>query len=99
MKKPWKTTETTGTIRITKLDLRQLDQAIRDQRKNGERAARGGDKELADQYATDVEDLTYFRNAVARGDYDTARHAAYNMDTCVRDLIPAEMYNRLHPEN
>ena len=99
MKKPWKTTETTGTIRITKRDLRQLDQAIRDQRKNGERAARDGDKELAAQYATDVEDLTYFRNAVARGDYDTARHAAYNMDTCVRDLIPTTLYNRLHPEN
>ena len=98
MKNTRKTTKTRKAGRITKLDLRRLDQAIQRERRSGERAARGGDKELAQQYATDVEDLTYFRDAVARGDHATARRAAYNMDTIVRDQIPVELYNRLHPE-
>ena len=99
MRKAKKTTETTGTIRITKLDLRKLDQAIQKWRRRGERAAKDGDKELAKQYATDVEDLTYFRDAAAHGDHDTARHAAYDLDTLVRDQIPAAVWDKYFPKD
>ena len=81
-----------------KHDLNRPDVAIAKWRREGERAAAGGDKELAGQYAADVEDLTAFRNAVARNDLDTARRLADAMDTIVRDRIPVRLYNGIFPQ-
>jgi len=86
------------TNKITKHDMRRLDLAIGNWRLEGERAAKDGDKELARQYATDVEDLTAFRDAVARGELDAARDAADAMDTIVRDQIPVRLYHNLFPQ-
>ena len=89
---------TKKTNKITKHDMRRLDLAIGNWRLEGERAAKDGDKELARQYATDVEDLTAFRDAVARGELDAARDAADAMDTIVRDQIPVRLYHNLFPQ-
>ena len=78
--------------------LRRMDLAIGNWRLEGERAAKDGDKGLARQYATDVEDLTAFRDAVARGELDAARDAADAMDTIVRDQIPVRLYHNLFPQ-
>lgn len=84
--------------RTRKHDLKRMDLAIGNWRLMGEQAANDGDKELARQYATDVEDLTAFRDAVARNDLDTARRLADAMDTIVRDQIPLRLYHNLFPE-
>jgi len=89
---------TKKTNKITQHDMRRLDLAIGNWRLEGERAAKDGDKELARQYATDVEDLTAFRDAVARGELDAARDAADAMDTIVRDQIPVRLYHNLFPQ-
>jgi len=89
---------TKKTNKITKHDMRRLDLAIGNWRLEGERAAKDGDKGLARQYATDVEDLTAFRDAVARGELDAARDAADAMDTIVRDQIPVRLYHNLFPQ-
>ena len=86
------------TNRTMKHGLKMMDLAIGNWRLEGERAAKDGDAELAKQYATDVEDLTSFRDAVARGDLDAARRAADAMDTIVRDQIPVRLYYTLFPE-
>ncbi len=78
--------------------LRRMDLAIGEWRLQGERAAKDGDKELARQYATDVEDLQGLRDAFAAGDLDEARRLADAMDTIVRDQIPLQVYHNLFPE-
>jgi len=64
----------------------------------GQQAAGRSDKELARQYAADVEDLTAFGDAVARGDLEEARRLADTMDTIVRDQIPVRLYHNIFPE-
>jgi hypothetical protein len=78
--------------------LRRMDLAIGNWRLEGERAAAGGDKELARQYAADVADLTAFRDVIADGDLDEARRLADAMDTLVRDQIPVQVYHTIFPE-
>jgi len=84
--------------RTLKHDLKRMDLAIGNWRLEGERTAKTGDKELAKQYAADVEDLTAFRDAVARRDFEDARRLADAMDTIVRDQIPLRLYHNIFPE-
>jgi hypothetical protein len=86
------------STRTLKHDLKMMDLAIGNWRLEGERAAKDGDTELASQYAADVEDLTAFRDAAARGDIETAGRLADAMDTIVRDQIPVRLYHTLFPE-
>ena len=78
--------------------LRRMDLAIREWQLYGERAAAKGDTELAEQYATDISDLTALRDAFAAGDFDEARRLADAMDTIVRDQIPLQVYHTIFPE-
>jgi len=88
----------TNGNRMRKRDLERLDLAIGNWRLTGQRTADRDDKELARQYAADVEDLTAFRDAVARGDLEAARRLADAMDTIVRDQIPVRLYHNIFPE-
>ena len=84
--------------RTLKHDLKRMDLAIGNWQLMGQQAAKTGDKELAKQYAADVEDLTAFRDAVARRDLAGARRLADAMDTIVRDQIPLRLYHSIFPE-
>ena len=77
---------------------RRLDTAIAEWRIYGERAAKDGDKELAEQYAKDVADLTALRDAFAAGDMAEAGRLADAMETIVRDQIPVHVYHTIFPE-
>jgi len=89
---------TKNATRTLKHDLKRMDLAIGNWRLEGERAARDGDAELARRYAADVEDLTAFREVVARGDFETAGRLADAMDTIVRDQIPIRLYHTVFPQ-
>ena len=78
--------------------LRRMDLAIGEWRLQGDRAAKGGDRELAKRYAKDVDDLKALREAFAAGDFDEARRLADAMDTIVRDEIPLQIYHTIFPE-
>jgi len=86
------------TSRTLKHDLKRMDLAIGFWELHGRRTDDDGDKELARQYLKDVEKLTAFRDAVARGDLDDARRLADAMDTIVRDQIPLRLYHTIFPE-
>jgi hypothetical protein len=77
---------------------RRMDTAIAEWRLYGERAAKAGDRELANQYAKDVADLTALRDAFAAGDFAEAGRLADAMDTIVRDQIPLHVYYTIFPE-
>jgi len=84
--------------RALKHDLKRMDLAIGNWQLMGQQATKTGDKELAKQYAADVEDLRAFRDAVARRDFEDARRLADAMDTIVRDQIPLRLYHNILPE-
>jgi hypothetical protein len=77
--------------------LNRMDLAIGQWRLQGERAAKNGDAELAEQYAADVADLKAFRDAFAAEDFETAGRLADAMDTIVRDQIPLQVYHAVFP--
>jgi hypothetical protein len=77
--------------------LLRLDLAISEWQLRGKRAAKEGDAELAEQYATDSTDLTAFREAFAAEDFETAGRLADAMDTIVRDQIPLQVYYTVFP--
>jgi anti-sigma factor ChrR (cupin superfamily) len=83
------------TPRTLKKDLEIMDLSIRHWRLCGKKC---NDAELAEQYEIDAVDLTAFRDAVAEGDFDSARNLADAMDTLVRDQIPIRLYHTIFPE-
>lgn len=87
-----------STKRTLQNDLKMMDLNIGLWQLEGQRAGEGGDAELAKQYARDVQDLTAFRDAVARGEIEAARRIADTLDTLVRDQIPVRLYHTIFPE-
>ena len=55
-----------------------------------------GDKEMVQAMAKDVRDLQALAAAVKAGKYRRAAGIAYRVDTAVRDLIPARLYNAIN---
>ena len=79
-------------------DLEKLDQAIARSRRMA--AFHDGDDDyLAEAYEQDAADLQAVRDAVAGGELAEAGRLAYDLDTYVRDEIPARLFNAIMKAN
>ena len=80
---------------ILPADIAEFRSSIDSWRNEGLDAQREGDKESADTYIQDVDDLEHILGLVTAGDYEAAREAIYDLDTPVRDQIPTTLYEKL----
>ena len=71
-------------------DLSKIEKAIH---KNIKYAECEKDKEMKKQYYRDAHDLNEIADAIRGGDHKQASRLIYDLDTLVRDQIPARLYN------
>jgi len=71
-------------------DLSKIEKAIH---RNVSLGGRQTDAGLKKQYYKDASELDKVANAIRTGDNKKASRLIYNLDTLVRDQIPARLYN------
>jgi hypothetical protein len=84
-----------ATTSTMKRDLARFDAKIAAGRREGKWEARHGDDEMADAYAADADDVHAVRDAAAAGNLAEAGRLASDLDTILRDEIPAHLWNTL----
>jgi hypothetical protein len=89
-------TMTTNRYEQEKRDLVRFAAKIAAWKRDGDKWAAEGDREMAEVHEKDVGDLQAIYNAVRRGDYRDAARLARNLDTLVRDQIPNRLYNAIN---
>ena len=77
-------------------DLERLAGNIARWERQGRRWADEGDAEMARTHAKDAKYLRALADAVKAGNYRRAATIARRVDTVVRDLIPARLYNAIN---
>jgi hypothetical protein len=82
-----------------KKDVQKLKTSIAKWQRAGDRWAAQGDNGMANQHAEDVSNLTDILNAILDGNIKRAWNIVYELDTLVRDLLPARLYNFLAKAN
>ena len=73
-------------------DLSKLEKEID---RNHRYADCESDRDMKKQYLKDANDLDAIADAIRAGDNKKASRLIYNLDTLVRDQIPARLYNEI----